>query len=242
MPTLPLPTRVTFESTRAKLKVSAISRLCLFPRVLSNGHFHAETKTWHRDKQPALKGSMNNLTPNIIFPLAGMYTEGLVCSKYCVWMRLPCGFVRPCTLECDAWEYNQKCVQDRHTTWELFAGIILLPLSNMRPVTYPYPHPHPGHANCDWGVCGASLQGLLRAFMPTPARWVIGCVSRPWWASSPFILFVPISFPPFLPSDLPFPASTIIAWGTFQCVPVRSPQVLFMAFSLSNSIRFQWDP
>lgn len=76
---------------------------------------------------------------------------------------------------------------------------------------------------------------LLLYFLPFLCRF---------FSSSQFILFVPISFPPFLPSEasLPFPASTIIAWGFFQCVPVRSPQVLFMAFSLSNSIRFQWDP
>lgn len=36
----------------------------------------------------ALKGSMNNLTPNIIFPLAEMYTKGPVCVQYCVWRLL----------------------------------------------------------------------------------------------------------------------------------------------------------
>lgn len=41
---------------------------------------------------PALKGSMNNLTHNIIFPLAEMYTEGLVCFKYCAWLLLPSAF------------------------------------------------------------------------------------------------------------------------------------------------------
>lgn len=64
---------------------------------------------WQAAFGQAPKGSMNNLTPNIIFPLAQMYTEGLVCDKYCVGMLLSLPLWGPYTLTGATWVSNVMC-------------------------------------------------------------------------------------------------------------------------------------
>lgn len=100
-----------------------------------------------------MKRSMNNLTPNIIFPLAVMYTEELaclsnvcVCSVMCICfchVPLPsfcacpfCWEVALSPVQCVMWEYYLSCGYNRQTAWELTSwSCILLAVSNMRPVT-----------------------------------------------------------------------------------------------------------
>lgn len=101
----------------------------------------------------AMKRSMNNLTPNIIFPLAVMYTGGLVClSDVCVYSVVCRCFCHVCPpsfyarlvhwkvafspVQYVMWECYQSCGCNRHSAWELTSwSSILLAVSSMRPVT-----------------------------------------------------------------------------------------------------------
>lgn len=138
----------------------------------------------------------------------------------------------------------------------------------MRPVTSTSP---PGRANCDWGIseqrCCQTYM-LVRAFVHSCVRQITGYYSctmmrfRQSRLSLPILskfrgifamfLFLSIhTFPSHLASigsplsNLPFfsfPASTIIAWGTFQCVTVCSLQVLFMALFLFKFNQASMEP
>lgn len=87
--TPPLRTHLSLLKVKhTKLKVSASSRLSLSPESPFK-KTHTLTQRPRHDTTTsrlgqAMKGSMNNLTPNIIFPLAVMYTEGGL-HAMCVW-------------------------------------------------------------------------------------------------------------------------------------------------------------
>lgn len=82
-------TPVTYKSETHKVKGQCQLKVISLPREPFQVDTHRLTQRPRHDTTTsrlgqAMKGSMNNLTPNIIFPLAVMYTEGGL-HVMCVW-------------------------------------------------------------------------------------------------------------------------------------------------------------
>ncbi len=112
--TSPTHTCHFFKVKHTKLKVSACSRLSLSPESPFKWT-HTLTRRPRHDTTTsrlgqAMNGSMNNLTPNIIFPLAVMYTERLACARdvcVCADTRAVCILHFVYALYAEKWLFQQ---------------------------------------------------------------------------------------------------------------------------------------
>lgn len=184
-----------------------------------------------------MKGSMNNLTPNIIFPLAVIYTENQHVHVMCVPARVCVSTFISCTLYmlrggyfgnimwC-VWALSELWVWQTHSPRAELPGIAfcwLSPIWDLSPCSLQAMQTMIEAFLWSVTIKGACLWGFLCFCLCTCMRWVIGWFSC-WWR----LLYI-VSHTTFLLSLLIFSSlsnpSSFLSFFLFSCHCFLSPSL-----------------